>query len=75
MSVNEGSAAFTTLVTGRNLMQFNARTIRAEDAIKLFKPAVVEFNTQMVTPLPGWYVDWVKGFEEAQRSYCETTIG
>jgi len=40
------------------------RDIRAEDAIKLFLPPVVEMMTQISMPLPKPRKDWIRGFNE-----------
>lgn len=44
------------------------RTVRAEDAIKLFLPPVNEMMTQIQTPLPKPRKDWIKGFKEEQTA-------
>ena len=44
------------------------RNVRAEDAIKLFLPPVVEMMTQISTPLPKPRKDWIKGFKEEQTN-------
>lgn len=47
------------------------RTIRAEDAIKLFWPPVEEYLTQVSSPLPKPRKDWIKGFKEEQINILE----
>jgi len=44
------------------------RNLRAEDAIKLFLPPVVEFLVQTESPLPKPRKDWLKGYKEEQAS-------
>jgi len=44
------------------------QNIRAEDAIKLFLPPVVEYLTQVTSPLPKPRKDWIKGFKEEQAA-------
>lgn len=42
------------------------KNIKAEDAIKLFLPPVVEYFTQVSSPLPKHRKDWIRGFKEEQ---------
>lgn len=42
------------------------QNIRAEDAIKLFLPPVVEYLTQVTSPLPKPRKDWISGFKWEQ---------
>ena len=44
------------------------RNIKAEDAIRLYKPPVVEYLTQVSSPLPKPRKDWIRGFEEEQAN-------
>lgn len=44
------------------------RNIRAEDAIKIYLPAVTEAMIQVSTPLPKPRRDWIKGFKEEQAA-------
>ena len=44
------------------------RNLRAEDAIKLFLPPVVEYMTQVSSPLPKPRKDWIKGYKEEQAA-------
>lgn len=44
------------------------QNIKAEDAIKIFLPPVVEYLTQVSSPLPKPRKDWIKGFKEEQIS-------
>ena len=47
------------------------RTVRAEDAIRLFLPPVNEMLTQISSPLPKPRRDWIKGFKEEQINILE----
>jgi hypothetical protein len=42
------------------------RNVKAEDAIKLFLPPVVEMMTPISSPLPQSRQDWIRGFKEEQ---------
>ena len=44
------------------------RNVKAEDAIKLFLPPVVEALVQYVAPMPKPRKDWIKGFKEEQAA-------
>ena len=50
------------------------RNIRAEDAIKLFLPPVVEYLTQVSSPLPKSRKDWIRGFKEEQAAILAESI-
>ena len=44
------------------------RDVQAKDAIRLFLPPVVEYLTQVASPLPKPRKDWIKGFKEEQAA-------
>ena len=57
------NAAISFYKSRCNGFSFN---IRAEDAIKMYLPPVVEYLTQVSSPLPKPRKDWIKGFKEEQ---------
>lgn len=45
-----------------------AKNVRGEDVIKLYLPPVVEYLTQVSSPMPKPRKDWIKGFNEEQAN-------
>ena len=63
----EGVRAAQSYYNGQGYQGYT-RNVRAEDAIKLFLPPVVEALVQYVTPMPEPRKDWMKGFKEEQAA-------
>lgn len=63
----EGVRAAKTYYNSQGFAGYT-RDIRAEDAIKLFLPPVIEMMTQISMPLPKPRKDWIKGFREEQAA-------
>jgi len=63
----EGVRAAQSYFNGQGYAGYT-RNIRAEDAIKLFLPPVVEMMTQISMPLPKPRKDWLRGFNEEKAA-------
>lgn len=69
----EGVRAAQTYHNGKSYMGYT-REVRAEDAIKLFLPPIVEMMTQISTPLPKPRKDWLNGFKEEQATILSEDV-
>lgn len=64
----QGAAAFRSIVNSPSL-HWVSKTVRAEDAMRLFLPPVIETAMGISTPLPKARQEWIKGFKKEQNDY------
>lgn len=70
---DDGVAACKNYYKGQGFSGYTVN-VRAEDAIKLYLPPVVEYMTQVSSPLPKARKDWIKGFKNEQINYLPLPV-